>query len=196
MALAAVKADLPAASLAERVAEAQRAEVRPRNRVAELQVAFDAALAAKKYADADWLQQELQEAREALVMAEALTRGLREGLALAEEARAAERRAIQQAHAEDEARRVIEDAMACEQDALDRIEESLAQFWATIGAAQDLFRQAQAWEVKVWQERERAYRAQVLLGERPDGMHMTKPNRASALTETDKMIVELLRWSR
>jgi hypothetical protein len=196
VALAAVKTDPPPASLAERVAEAARAEVRPRNRVAELQGQFDQALAAKKYADADRLQGELQAAREALVMAEALTRGLREGQALAEAQRAEEQRAIQQAHAEDEARRVVEDATACEREALDRIEESLAQFWATIGAAQDLFRQAQAWEVKVWQERERAYRAQVLLGERPDGMKMTAPNQASVLQDTYAVIRELVKWSR
>jgi hypothetical protein len=178
------------------VAEAQRAEVRPRNRVAELQGEFDAALKARKYADAEQLQGELHGAREALVMAEAHTRGLREGLALVEAQRAEEQRAVQQAHAEDEARRVVGAAMAEEQRALDGIEEALAQFWATVGAAQDAFQLALNWEVKAWQERERAYRAQVLLGERADGQRITRPNRASHLAEDDKTVMALMAWRR
>jgi hypothetical protein len=196
MALAAVKTGAPAASLAERVAEAQRAEVRPRNRVAELQGRFDEALAAKRYAEADQLQAELQEAREALVMAEALTRGLREGQALAEAQKAEEQRAIRQAHAEDEARRVVEDAMASERRALDSIEECLAQMWAAVGAARDAFRQAQGWEGKAFQERARAHQAMVTLGERPDGLRINAPNRASVLLEQDATVRALMQWAR
>jgi hypothetical protein len=47
VALAAVKTDTPA-TLADRIAEAQRAEVRPRNRLAELQGQFDGALDEKR----------------------------------------------------------------------------------------------------------------------------------------------------
>ena len=194
MALAAVKTDPPAASLADRVTEAQRAEVRPRNRVGELQAKFDAAVKARKYADADELQQELQAAREALAIAEGTTRGLREGLALAEAARAEEQQAIQQAHAQDEARRTVEDAMAAEQQAMDAIEETLAQLWATIGAAQDLYRQALTLETRVLQERSRAYRAHVALGERPDGVRIVGPNRASVLADTDPAVRAITAW--
>jgi hypothetical protein len=189
-----VKTDLPAASLAERVAEAQRAEVRPRNRVAELQGQFTQAVAARKYADADRLQEELQGAREALVMAEALTRGLREGQALADAQRAEEQQSIQRQRDEDEARRVVREAMAAESAAMDAIEESLAQLWATIGAAQDRYRQALALEDSVWQERQRAYLAQVALGERPDGIRIVKPNPATVLTDNDPVVRELARW--
>jgi len=197
MALMAVKTtdSPPAANLSERIAEAQRAEVRPRNRVAELQGQFDQALAGKKYAEADRLQEELQAAREALVMAEALTRGLREGQALADAQRAEEQRAIQQAHAQDEARHIVEDAMEAERQAMDAIEESLAQLWATIGAAQDCYRQALALETRVWQERQRAYRAHVALGERPDGMRIVGPNHATVLTDNDPVVRELAKWS-
>jgi hypothetical protein len=131
-------------------------------------------VAAGNYAEAARLQPLLNTARERLVIAEGTTRGLRDGQAVADAARAEEQRAIQQAHARDEARGIIEDAMAAERQAMAAIEESLAQLWATISAARDCYRQALALETKVWQERERAYRAHVTLGERPAGMRIVK----------------------
>jgi hypothetical protein len=190
-----VTTEPPAASLTERIAEAARAEVRPRNRVAELQGQFDQALADKRYADADRLQDELQAARTALVMAEGTTRGLREGQALADAARAEEQRAIQQAREQDEARRAVEDAMGAERQAMDAIEASLAQLWATIGAAQDCYRQALALETKAWQERERAYRARVTLGEREGGVRIVKPNHATVIADREPIIRELMKWT-
>jgi hypothetical protein len=127
-------------------------------------------------------------------MAEALTRGLREGQALAGAQRAEEQRAIQEAHAQDEARRTAKDAMDAERQAMDAIEASLAQLWATIGAAQDCYREALALETRVRQERERAYRAHVALGERPDGMRISGPNHATVLVDNDPVVRELARW--
>jgi hypothetical protein len=128
-------------------------------------------------------------------MAEATTRGLREGQALADAARAEEQRAVQQAHAQDEARRIAGDAMEAERQAMDAIDESLAQLWATIGAAQDCYRQALALETKVWQERQRAYQAHVTLGERPDGMRIVKPNHATVIVDRDPVVRELAKWT-
>jgi hypothetical protein len=186
----------PELTLAERLAEAERSEEAPRRKAMDLSARHTTAVAAADYAEAARLQPLMNAAREQLAIAEGTTRGLREGLALTQEQQAAEQRVLQQAQDAAEARRVIENAMAAERRALDSIEESLAQFWATLGAAQDAYRQALAWETAAWQERERAYRAHVVLGERPDGMKITAPNRASVLLETDQMVRTLMQWSR
>lgn len=185
----------PVLTLAERLAVAEAAEQAPRQEAMGLSARHTAAVAAGDYAEAARLQPLMNAAREQLAIAEGTTRGLREGLALTQEQQAAAQRAEQQAQAEAEARRVVEDAMAAESRAMDAIEESLAQLWATIGAAQDCYRQALALETKVWQERERAYRAHVTLGERPDGMRIVKPNHATVLTDNNPVVRELAKWA-
>lgn len=181
-------------TLAERIAEAEQAEEAPRQEAMSLSALHTAAVAAGNYAEAARLQPLLNTARERLVIAEGTTRGLRDGQAVADAARAEEQRAIQQAHARDEARGIIEDAMAAERQAMAAIEESLAQLWATISAARDCYRQALALETKVWQERERAYRAHVTLGERPAGMRIVKPNHATVVADRDPLVRELSEW--
>lgn len=193
MALAAVPDPTPP-SLADRLAEAQRAEVGPRSRVAELQAAFDGALAAKKYADADRLQGELQAAREALVQAEGVTRGFREGLAFAEAQRATEKRALAEAQRRDEARRIIEDAMAAEKRALDSLEQAIAETYATLDAAREAFQRAQAWETKTAAERLRIRDARVMLEEIPyNTPPLPKPNKMAVLRGNDSLMRELMR---
>ena len=182
-------------SVPERLAQAQAAEVRPRSRVAELQAAFDAALAGKKYGDADRLQGELHEARLVLVEAEGVTRGIREGIAAAEQVQAVERKAIDDAQREVECRRVIEDAIAAEKRAMDGIEESLAEMRACLGAARQAFATAQSWQAKTGQERQRILQARVALGEAGLGGRLPEgANRATVIGERDPLVRELLRW--
>jgi hypothetical protein len=199
MALAAVKSSPGPAppSLAGRVAEAQRAEVRPRNRVAELEAALQAAIDAKDYLAADRAQADLQPAREALAIAQGTTRGLAEGLAAAEAQRAADQRAVAEIRRREEAQRAIADAYEAEKRALDGIEEALAQLPAAVGAAQDAYRAALDWETRAGQARVRIRDARVVLGEIPAGSQpLPRPNRASVLTDTDPAIRALMRWRR
>lgn len=178
-----------------RLAASQAAEVRPRSRVAELQAAFDDALAAKRYGDADRLQGELHEARVALAEAEGITRGIREGLAAADRQRTAERQALEDAQREAEGRRIIGDAMAAEKRAVDGIEEALAEMRACLGAARQAFATAQSWQAKSGQERQRILQARMMLGEvQPGGILPQGANRASVIGERDPLVRELLRW--
>jgi hypothetical protein len=183
-----------AESLAERIAAAGAAVTEPRRRVSELEADLAAAVERSDYAAAAKAQERLPAAREELALAEVDLRVLSEAQARLDAAAAAEQRVIQEAQARDEARRVVEDAMASEKRALDGIEEALAQMRAAIGAAKDAFRQAQAWEAKAYQERARAHQAHVTLGERPNGMRITAPNRASVLLEQDKTVRALMQW--
>lgn len=196
MALAAVRSqETTAPTLADRVAEAQRAEVRPRNRLGELQAAFDQALGAKRYADADGLQNEISAAREALAVCEGTTRGLREGLAVVEAERAAQQEAIAAAQRRDEAQRIIGDAVEQERQGLDQIEAAVASMKACLGAARDAFHLAQSWETKVGQERGRAMSARVTLGEIPyPPPRAVAPNAASVLAERDQLVRALMAW--
>lgn len=191
MALAAVKTPAEPVSPAERLAQAQRAEVRPRNRVAELEAALQAAIEAKDYLAADKAQNELGPAREALAIAEGTTKGLAEGLAATEAARAAEQRTIAEAQRADEARRVIGDAIEAEARAIDGIEEALAAMQAALGAAQDAYRR----ETKAGGERQRVIDARIVLGELEyPGPRAAKPNRASVLRESRPLVRALMQW--
>jgi hypothetical protein len=182
-------------SVPERLAQAQDAEDRPRSRVGELQAAFDEALAAKRYGeDTVRLQNELHEARIALVEAEAVTRSIREGIAAAERAQAAERKAVDDARRHEEAQRVIGDAIAGEKRARDGIEECLAEMRASLDAACDAWRRAQAWEGKVRAEQQRVLNSRADLGEIPPGQRAPGANRASVLADHDPLVRELTRW--
>jgi len=178
-----------------RLAAAQKAEVRPRSRVAELQAAFDEALAAKRYGEeTERLQAELHEARVALTEAEAYTRGIREGLAAADRQRAAERKRIEDAQREAEGRRIIEDAMAADKRAVDGIEEALAEMRACLNAARAAFAKAQNWQAKTGQERQRINQARIMLGETQPGGRISGANKATAIGDRDPLVRELLRW--
>lgn len=184
----------PVLTLAERLAAAEAAEEAPRQEAMGLSARHTAAVAAGDYAEAARLQPLLNNAREQLAIAEGTTRGLREGLALTQEQQAAAERAVRQAQAQAEARSIIEDAMAAEKRAMEAIDETLAQLWIDTAALQDRYRHALALEDVVWQERERAYRAHVTLGERPDGMRIPKPNHATVLTDNNPVVRELVKW--
>jgi hypothetical protein len=178
-----------------RVAAAQAAEVRPRSRVAELQAALDEALAAKRYGeDTERIQRELHEARIALTEAEATTRGLREGIAFAEQQRAAERKVIDDAQRHDEAQRVIGDAIAGEKRARDGIEECIAEMRASLDAARAAWQRAREWEGKVRAEQQRALDARASIGHIPPGQRAAGANRASVLVDSDPLVRELARW--
>ncbi len=182
-------------SVPERLAQAQAAEVRPRSRVAELQGAFDEALAAKQYGEGTVrLQNELHEARIALVEAEAVTRSIREGIAAAEQAQAAERKAVDDARRHDDMQRIVGDAIAGEKRARDGIEECLAEMRASLDAACDAWRRAQAWEGKVRGEQQRVLDARYILGELPPGQRAPGANRASVLADRDPLVRELTQW--
>jgi hypothetical protein len=103
-----------AAGLADRITEAASAETEPRNRVQQLTAALDSAVAAQKYADAETLRDELDEARGTLAFAEATTSALRQAEQATEAQRAADSLRIQLAQAKDAATAVIDSAAIAE----------------------------------------------------------------------------------
>jgi hypothetical protein len=188
-----------AAGLADRITEAASAETEPRNRVQQLTAALDSAVAAQKYADAETLRDELDEARGTLAFAEATTSALRQAEQATEAQRAADSLRIQLAQAKDAATAVIDSAAIAEKRAMGEIDTALAEMWAAIEEAQRAFRTALAWESKAYQERLRAEHARMSRGDYPPG-HLgatpPKPNKASILAEQDVLIRALAAWRR
>lgn len=197
MALRAVRADADPAppSLDERVAEAQRAEARPRSRVAGLQAAFDTALRERRFTDADGLQADLASAREALAVAEGTTAGMRAALAAVAQQQAAEQASLAEGRRQEEANLLLGDAIVAEGRARDGIEESLAAMRATLGAARDAYHRAVAGEGTVRAAQQQAINARQILGQYPPGTPPRAPgaNKASALVDVDPLIRELAR---
>ena len=195
MALAVVKTQEPV-TLAGRLAAAQREEAGPRKQVMALQAAYDSAAAAD-HAEAGRIEPLLAGAHQELLIAEATVTALRTAQETISREEAAKASAAQKTERVAQAQEVIGDAIAAENRALDQIQKSLAQFWACIGAAQDAFREAQAWEDKAGHERRRAIDARVMAGEMEAGPHyVSKPNAASVLQERDQLVRALMQWRR
>lgn len=185
----------PAATLSERLTEAQQATEEPSRHVAELETALRAALDGHDYATAERLKQELADARMEHGIAAAAVTGLQSAIAEIDRQQAEDDRVIQEARQRAEARRVADEAAAAEQRELAALDEAVARFWDAVAAAQAAYMAAVAQESAVGAQRERAYRAQVVLGERPDGMRIVAPNPASVLRESDKLVRALEEWT-
>lgn len=190
-------APVPAApTLAERLAEAQRAAEGPAQRVAGLEQAMKDALAREDYAAAEGIKNELGDARMEHGIAAAAVSGLQTAIVEAERRQAEDTRIVQEAAAKTEARRVIGDAMAAERRALEGIDAALERFWGRLAEAKAEFLEAEAWQAKAGQERARAHQAHVTLGERPNGLQITAPNKASVLRDEHQVVRALMQWAR
>jgi hypothetical protein len=194
MAALAVVRDGP--TLDERLAEAQRAEIAPRNKVAELTSALEAAIEAKDYAKADKLQAQLIPAREALALAEVEARVLRESRQALDAQLAAERRELEDRQLREKAQRAIGEAGAAAKRAQEHIEAYVARMYEHLEAAQAAFREAQAWQQEAGAEERRVWQARMEAGE-IDGMprFIPAPNQASILADTVPVIGALAKWT-
>jgi hypothetical protein len=202
--LAAVKNQHPQdrpATLADRVAEAQQAEAGPRRAVLDLKTRYDTAVAGGDHAEAARTKPLLAEAREALILAEAATAGLRTAQEEIARVQAEDARTAQEAGKRARALELLGAAIQAENRGLDELAEALAQMWAWVGAAQDAFRRAQGLESEVGQARRRAMDARIVSGqlELPPGSpgpRITKPNKASVLLEQNQLIRLMMQHGR
>jgi hypothetical protein len=193
---AALAAVPDAPSLAERLAEAQKAAEPTGRRVAELEQAMQGALAGQDYAAAERIKDELAVARREHGITSAAVIGLQSAIVEAERRQAEDTRILQEAQARTEAQRVIGAAMAGERRALEGIDKALEEFWSMVEAAKAAYQRAVSWEEKAYHERARAHQAHVALGERPNGVHITRPNKASVLGEQNELVRKLIQWAR
>jgi hypothetical protein len=184
-------------SLADRLAEAERAEAAARKQWTDLQALYDAAVADSDHGEAGRLKPMLDGARQELLVGEATVTGLRTALETISNEQTARAQAAELAQRRADAQRVIGEAIVAERNGVEQISECLAQFWELIRAAQDEFRRAQEWEIKVGRERRRVMETRILTGEL-DAMpaHVATPNHASVLIDTEPLVRLLTEWRR
>ncbi len=193
MAGLAVVRDSP--TLDERLAEAQRAEIAPRNKVAELTSALEAAIEAKDYARADKLQAQLVPAREALALAEVEARVLRESRQALDAQLAADRRELEDRQRRDEAQQAIGEARAADAIAQEQIEAHLMRMYEHAAAAQAELSVAQEWERKATAEQRRVWEARLAAGEIDSMPRIIPPERkVSTLADAVPLVGALARW--
>lgn len=167
----------------------------------ELQTRYDTAVTASDHEEAARVKPQLAGAREALILAEAATAGLRTAQEAIARERAEDARAAREAEQRARAQEALGEAIQAENRGLDEIQEALAQMWACVGAAQDAFRRAQGLESEVGQARRRAMDARILAGDLKlppgsPGPHVQKPNAASVLLEQNQLIRLLMQHRR
>jgi hypothetical protein len=185
--------------VADELAAAQKEAARPAQRVSELEAALKAAVVEARFADAQSIQQELAEAREAAVLAEARVSALRAGVARIEHDRSIESRELADARQRHQAEQDLAAARQAEQNGLDQLGGSIAAMYESIAEAQRHFRAAQAAETGVTQARHAQVTARGQLGEWPadhPGPAVARANQATVLQERDALIHALARWSR
>jgi hypothetical protein len=185
------------ATLADHLAQAERGEIKPRERAADRRQALDAAVTAGDFAAAATLKDELTEASAALRLAEATTAALRNGQASVDAERAETDRTVAAAQIKAEAGNVIANAIAGERRGLGEIDSALEQMREHLAAAASAYRAALAWEHRVGEQRGRVVTARVQLGEIPaPGPTPPRPNKASVLADSDPMVAALARWAQ
>lgn len=190
-------ADAP--ELAERLAAAQAAVEGPRQQVAELTAALQAAVGRQDYAEAARLQEQLPAAREALALAEVDVRVITErAQALAAETDA-ERRAVDEQQQRDEAQRTIAHAQEAGARARAQVDAAITEMWEHVTAAQEALNRALSWEPATREHAQRIIQANHVLGKYPPGHPGPAParyTRASALVEGDELARLISRWDR
>jgi hypothetical protein len=189
--------ETPPPSLADRLTEARRAETAPRNRLAKLQAAFDAALREHRLDEAHQLQGQLPAAREALAIAEGTTRGLAEWKDTIDRQHASEQAALAEARRHEEAHRILNASVVAEQAAKDGVEKDLAEMRAALDAARHAYERAVAGEGSVRFAQTQGLSARATLGQYGAAVGPPRApgwNRASALAGTEPIIRELARW--
>ena len=183
------------ASLADHLAQAERGEVKPRERAAALRQALDTAVLTGDFAAAAALKGELTEASAAFRLAEATTAALRNGQASVDAERAEADRTVAAAQIKAEAGNVIANAIAGERRGLGEIDSALEQMREHLAAAASAYRAALAWEHRVGEQRNRIVSARVAAGDLPaPGPVAPRPNKASVLADRDPLVAQLALW--
>jgi hypothetical protein len=181
-------------TLAERLAEAERAEAGPRKQVMTLESSLGAAVAAGDHAEAAQLKPKCEAARQDLLIAEGHTAVLRDVMAAAARERAEAERAGRAAEDLANAQSALGDCVLADRRALAGIEESLAQMRASLLAAQAAFREAQDWESRAGTARMQASAIRGQLAGEAQFARTSAPNHASVLADREPVVRELVKW--
>jgi len=182
-------------SLAERLAEAQKAAEGPSQRVGELDTALRDALAREDFAAAQSLKNELAEARQEAAIATAAVTGLQTAIAEIERQKTADNQVIQEQQQRAEARVRCDAARQRELEALDELDAEVASVFAGLEAVRRTYRRALELELEVGRARAEVSHARAVLGEIPPGIRVASPNLASVLQDEHAVIRELLKWA-
>lgn len=182
-------------TLAERLAEAERAAEAPARRVAELDLALRAALERSDYSSAETLKNELADARTEHGIAAAAVSGLRGAIAEVDRQKAEDSRVIQAQRQADAARRLLADARRLEREALDELDSEIALTWAGVAAVRRAYLHCLELEQSAGHARAEQIQARVALGEVEPGMRAVTPNKASVLQDQFAVIREVLKWA-
>jgi chromosome segregation ATPase len=186
----------PQPSLAQRLAEAQKAAGEPARRVGDLERAKADAIAREDGAELDRIRAELAAAREEHAITQGTVTGLAAALADAQRRQAEDDQAAQQQGQRDDARRRIDAARDREAEALSELDAEVETMWAALEAVRRSFARGKALEFAAGQARTDAHLARVILGEAPAGMRMNAPNKMSALIEYHPELRAVLKCSR
>jgi hypothetical protein len=183
------------ATLTDHLAQAERGEIKPRERATALRQALDDAVLAGDFTTAATVKDELTEASAALRLAEASTAALRNGQASVVADRADADRTVAMAQAKAESGRVIANAMEGERRGLAEIDMSLGTMREHLAAAASAYRAALAWEHRVGEQRNRIVGARVQAGDlAAPGPVAPRPNKASVLADRDPLVAQLAQW--
>ena len=183
------------ATLTDHLAQAERGEIKPRERATALRQSLDDAVLAGDFTTAATVKDELTEASAALRLAEASTAALRNGQASVVADRADADRTVAMAQAKAESGRVIANAMEGERRGLAEIDTSLGTMREHLAAAASAYRAALAWEHRVGEQRNRIVSARVAAGDLPaPGPVAPRPNKASVLADRDPLVAQLALW--
>jgi hypothetical protein len=185
----------PPPSLAERLAEAQRAAEVPARRAGELEAALRNALAREDFAAAQALKDELAGARQEAAIAGAAVAGLQTAIAEIERQREQDNRAIQEQQQHSAARERYAAALQREREGLEELDAEVASLFAGLEAVKRTYLRAVQIEHEVGQARAEQIQARVTLGEIPGPMRAVAPNQASILQDEQAVIRELLKWA-
>lgn len=184
-------------TLAARLADAEQAETAPRERANALRASLDAAIASGEYGVADKLKGDLAEARALLALAEAGTIGLRTASASADSEAAAVDRQLAEAQAKAEAQRIIGNGLEGVRRAEAERDAALKRMYEHLAAAASERRAGEAWDFRIGEHQARIVAARVTAGDYPaPGPTPCRPNKTSALSDSDPMVAALARWAR
>lgn len=175
-------------TLADRLLEAEAAEAPLAVHANALKAERDTALERHDYARVVELEAEVDAACEAHRLAAAHTDGLRKHTAELEQERQAFRLVVLDQQRTDAARAALVPAQQAEADLLSELEKAVASVRVGLLAVRQNIQRGLALEEDAHGARTTVYSALVTLGDRPSGQRVQKPNRMSALLESDPVI--------
>lgn len=183
--------------LHDQLRAAERAATGPRQHVATLETALQAAVADNRFGDAERLKAELDSARETAAITDAQVTAFRDAADRLDQQRAQENRAADETRQHAQAEQDLTEAMATESRAAAARDSAIAAMWQAVTAARQSFGDAQASEESVNAARLRAKDARRRRGDWPShhpGPTVARANQTSVLAEHNPVVRAINGW--